>query len=454
MNLDFINNINFGAILNNFLALPNKPFFSFLFYFFIRGGWVIFFFVGCWAFAVLFKERMKTIQSQNMKYVLLSIDVPKDNENGPEVTERLFAHLATAGSTSGLVPAKTLIKPSFSFEIISDSGKIHFLVRAQEQYHDLVEAAFYGEYPNAEIKEVEDYTTNFPDRFPDPEYDIWGAEIVLYNKDVYPIRTYEAFEHKLSGEFRDPMSNVLEVLGKVKEGEKIWMQIIITFGGLGWKIKGQKLVNELIGKRAEKSGGGGLSDLLGNFVSKGLGSIANLGYEVLSGGESVGESEGTFKGSKEPPPSLMTYLSPGQKDTVSSVEKKISKIGFKTKFRVIYIAQKDIFYVHRAVPGILGALNQFNTLDLNGFKPDDYMKTQVSPYDFFPQSKLKKRKNEIMKGYKKRSISRGSNPYILNIEELATIFHFPVISVIAPLVKKTGSKRGEPPFALPVKNDF
>jgi len=40
---------------------------------------------------------------------------------------------------------------------------------------------------------------------------------------------------------------------------------------------------------------------------------------------------------------------------------------------------------------------------------------------------------------------------ILNIEELATLYHFPVVSVIPPLIKKTGSKKAEPPFGLPVK---
>jgi len=40
---------------------------------------------------------------------------------------------------------------------------------------------------------------------------------------------------------------------------------------------------------------------------------------------------------------------------------------------------------------------------------------------------------------------------ILNIEELATLYHFPVVTVSPPLIKKTGSKRAEPPFGLPVK---
>ena len=55
-----------------------------------------------------------------------------------------------------------------------------------------------------------------------------------------------------------------------------------------------------------------------------------------------------------------------------------------------------------------------------------------------------------MWGYKYRSIWRGRRVFVLNIEELASLWHFPVITVKAPQVKKTEAKRGEPPVLLPV----
>jgi len=83
------------------------------------------------------------------------------------------------------------------------------------------------------------------------------------------------------------------------------------------------------------------------------------------------------------------------------------------------------------------------------------------------------RKQEILKAYKKRAFSwsvkrglpktvskikkfltiPGTKPgkSILNTEELATLYHFPVNMVKASLIKKTSSKRAEPPLGLPVK---
>ena len=38
----------------------------------------------------------------------------------------------------------------------------------------------------------------------------------------------------------------------------------------------------------------------------------------------------------------------------------------------------------------------------------------------------------------------------MNIEELATLYHFPTPSVKAPLLKRTEAKRAEPPFGIPI----
>jgi len=441
--------INWGTIL----AWADLSFFGLIWRLISRGGWIIFLFLTFWAIAKIINYRSEINKEKNTRYVLLSIDLPRENENGPEVTERLFAHLATPSSVSGLkVSGSIFTQPRFSFEIISLGGKIEFLVRTPVEYRDLVEAAFYGEYPNAEIKEREDYVEAAPDKFPDPQYDLWGAEIVLYNKDPYPIRTYPAFEHSLSGEFKDPISNLLEVLGKIQEGEQIWIQIVITFGGLSWKKKGEKLVADLIGAKPKEEGGGGISVFFSNLISKGLWSFAHFIYETVLG-ETVTASE-TNVLKKEAPPSLISFLSPGDKEVVAAIQRKISKIGFRTKFRIIYLAKKEKFSIYRGVTGVLGALNQFNTLDMNGFKPDDFVKTKTSGFSFQPGRSLAKKQTEILRAYKERSLRMGTNGYILNTEELATIYHFPVTTVEAPLVKKTGSKKGEPPITLPVKETF
>jgi hypothetical protein len=61
---------------------------------------------------------------------------------------------------------------------------------------------------------------------------------------------------------------------------------------------------------------------------------------------------------------------------------------------------------------------------------------------------LDAKKRRMLSRYVSRS-NDGASKTILNVEELATIWHFPIITTKAPLVKKTESRRAEPPASLP-----
>ena len=61
------------------------------------------------------------------------------------------------------------------------------------------------------------------------------------------------------------------------------------------------------------------------------------------------------------------------------------------------------------------------------------------------------KQNTLTTAYKSRHPAKGGPTYVLNIKELATLWHFPVIEIKAPQVKKTEAKRAEPPRSLPVR---
>ena len=54
----------------------------------------------------------------------------------------------------------------------------------------------------------------------------------------------------------------------------------------------------------------------------------------------------------------------------------------------------------------------------------------------------------LVSKFRSRS-NEGCPPFILNTEELATLYHFPMRDVKAPLIKKTDAKKAEPPSRLP-----
>jgi hypothetical protein len=85
------------------------------------------------------------------------------------------------------------------------------------------------------------------------------------------------------------------------------------------------------------------------------------------------------------------------------------------------------------------------------------VKTTITNADYFRVEQRKAAKQRrIVKAYKERIADKsfGSTPFILNIEELATVYHFPGMTVKAPLMKLTESKRSEPPVTLPIDQEF
>ena len=95
-----------------------------------------------------------------------------------------------------------------------------------------------------------------------------------------------------------------------------------------------------------------------------------------------------------------------------------------------------------------------NFNDLNSYKPDVGDRGTITKLRYekiFGKYRLNLRKNKLMRAYKYRSDVRGRLPHILNTEELASIWHFPVeASVKSPLIQKAPGRKAEPPSSLPV----
>jgi len=404
-------------------------------------GWVVlallFFFMG----SVLLANFRTMRYTKKWKWVLLAVDIPPLFIQTPKAVEQIFAHLSGAqiGPNVGQKYWMGKKQKFFSFEIISIEGYIQFLIRTEDEFRDLVEAAVYAQYPEAEITEVEDYVDNIPSRYPDADYNVFGIEFKLAEADAYPIRTYPSFEYSLSKDvvFSDPMAALLENFSRIGHGENLWYQIIVEPTGNSWKEKGIDLVKKIIAnKKVSKSSflGGLFSDLVIGLAHE-LSRIWNWNFEPT-------------EKAAEAPPGKMTDLSPGMKNTVEAIEEKISKLGFKTKIRILYAGRKDVFNPARSVDGFVGSMNQFHIIGRNAIVPYKATLAHYAFKDFL----VGLMKVKFVGAFKKRKIKTGMTPYILNIEELATIWHFPLPFVKTPLMQKAGVKRAEPPMGLPIES--
>jgi len=398
-----------------------------------------FVFIIWWAVAlILFNFALqKWVACRQKKYVsdwqwsVLAVDVPALYVQSPKAVEQIFVNLSGAAFSPKLFDKYWTgkIPKWFSFEIISIEGYIQFLVRTESEFRDLVEAAIYAQYPEAEITEVEDYVGNIPDMFPNETHEIAGAEFTLLQNEAYPIRTYPHFEYKISKDvvFSDPMAAILENFSRIGSGENFWMQLVVKPADNSWKKNGIDLVKKIISNKKE-SKAPSIVSVVGGLPEVALKTaiqIWNWEFETEKKEETSGK---------------VSDLTPGMKQVVEAIEEKISKLGFYSRLRVLYSAKKEVFNPRKCLAGLVGSLNQFYIADRNGLAAQ-----KAGGSDLVLSFKQRK-----LKFFKSSKVKAVNEPYVLNIEELATLWHFPLPDVKTPLVQKSSAKRGEPPTNLPV----
>lgn len=427
----------------NFFALPQNEIIKAIFAVF---GWWILALVFFKAAAEVYMKMKQREYIATWQWVVLAVDVPVQMVQSPKAVEQIFAHLSGSFVPYGIFERywQGMVNKWFSFEIISIEGYIQFVVRTEIQHRDLVEAAIYAQYTDAEITEVEDYVLSIPDEFPNQTHDAQGIEFTLAENEVYPIRTYPHFEYSISKDvvFSDPMAALLENFSRIGPGENLWFQIVIWPTDNSWKQGGIDLVKKIISGKKEASKGG-LVQVIGDLPM----AAAKTALEAWSYGSGAAAAP---EKKKDESPGKVSDLTPGNKMVVESIEEKISKIGFKSRVRVLYSARKDRFTPSKCSSGIVGAMNQFYINNRNGFKPKPIGGANKPFIGSNIVSAFKLRK--LSKCYKKKKLKEIDKPFILNIEELATMWHFPLPLVKTPLLQKASIKRSEPPINLPIEN--
>src|SRR3989338_9414149 len=399
---------------------------------------------GAWKMWVFY---LRVWYFSNLKWVLLEVRIPKEIAKPPQAMEQIFAGLHGAFRRFDFEEKywKGLQTDYFSFEIVSVGGKVHFYIYTPSDYINLIQALVYSQYPESEVKEVEDYSLTLPENIPNEEWNLFGTEFALVKPDPYPIRTYKDFlveDISLKEEARkvDPLSALAEVLATIKPHEVVGVHLLIRPCGDEWKKQAEELVFKLIGREIPKKKG---------VLKEVFGGLSSIPGEILSPGAAPKKEE-----KQKPLDALMFRLSPGEQEIVKAVEKNIAKIGYETILRFIYIGKAKEFDMMNFA-AIQGVLRQFNTLNLNSFKTQSKGMTTAKWYNPRRVRVKLKRKKKFYKYFKLRkpfldTYTLRSKPFIFNIEELATVYHYPGGTVGALTTQRIEAKRGEPPSDLPI----
>ena len=330
--------------------------------------------------------------------VLLVLEIPRTNDKSELAAEQLFASL------HGILRDRKELKLSggqqehLSFEIASINGQIRFYVWVPKPLQSFVEGQIYAQYPTVQIYPAEgDYTEHERDH-----QVVYSAELTTTDHEFLPIRTFQNFEV-------DPLAGITGTLAKLEStGEELWIQILVRPIADDWHDFAERWAASI--KTGKMSFGGG--------VGGGLMWLGGL-LEALWQPPEQGDSK-----------TSQAELSERDKTRMSEVAKKATKLGYQVKIRLAYLGESQTNAKLR-MQALVGTFKQFNSTNLNGFK--------ITKATFG---------KEFIEKYSRRSFH--DDGFILNIEELASVYHLPHTNVETPNIVWASSKTAEPPSKLPI----
>ena len=417
-----------------------------------------------WAPIFLFIVYIETLTEFNRRtyltglmWVLLELRLPMDPHKSPKAMEQLFSALHSIGGIGD--PPENLwvafkawrakvfegkVPDWYSFEIFATGGEIHFYIRCQEKHRSIIEAQIFGHYPDSEITPVSDYMAQLPANIPDEQYDVNGVELGLIKEGVFPIRTYPEFEEEGAGKDDvrriDPLAPLAEAMNAFLLGEYGAIEYLIRSASEKWTkawikdSKNQSALDKLMGKEEKKETT--FADSVFAGIEGGARSVAGTVFEPAEPSKEKEEKK------KEDKP--FNQLNPGIQDVIKTTEKALAKLQFQVGIRILYVAKKDKFVKER-LSTITAPFRIFSGQALNGFK------TIFSPEvkkGFNKPVRTLKNKHMLYKRFRTREFP--NKPFVLNTEELATIFHFPDVGVKTPSLPRIETKKGEAPAGIPI----
>ncbi len=338
-----------------------------------------------------------------------------EGESGPLAAQQMFASL------HGLLHENYALQEHLTFEFASNDRGIRFYAVVPRHIISFVESQIYAQYPAAQINEVDDYSIK------EIEGDKKAAlELALVKEQFFPIKTFRDFEV-------DPLAAITSTLTQIAEHEQLWFQLVVRPIADVWQQEGYDYVNSVRSgsiKKKKASIGGSLVSIVVAIGTELVQVLADIPRAVLVGPPAEGFKPGSGGGSSAEEKIVLT---PVQEAELEAIEEKLTTMGFEVVIRFVATGEDEV-RVRNNLRSLAASMKQFSTSHLNGFV-----------------SVTSENTANVIADYQNRVFDSTSS-FVLNISELASIFHLPSSSVETPNIDWVLSKKGEPPSTLPTEN--
>lgn len=380
--------------------------------------------------ALIFRKFVRNSANlpPNLRNVVLLVKVPKETtkasaekqEADSQSSERLQEQIAVAESffsSIGGLRAQRGFKAwlygrmdHLSFEIVALNGVIAFYIVVPAYLERYIEQQVHAHYPDAVLERVEDYNVF------SPQCEVKMGTIVFGKHFIFPIKTFRKMD-------TDSLSAITNTLSKLGEGDGAVIQYTVRSAKRNWHQKGVRVASKMQqGKRLQEA----MREAgVGNIFWRALRIIGREIGEIFKSSIHSKENQQEFKREEE------YRLSPMEEEIVKALEEKTSKAGLDVNIRIV---------VSSSVPGraqmyidnIINSFSQYN----------------IYEYGNNLQRYLPRRRDRVISDFIHRNFS-NRNKILFNVEEMATVFHFPLANLETPNILWLTARTAPPPHDMP-----
>ncbi len=364
--------------------------------------------------------------------VLLHVELPAEVEKSPQAMEVILTGLWNSGGETTFIARmwEGKFRATTTLEIVGNGGRIGYYIHMRRAWKNFMEARIYGQYPEAQITEVEDYVLKTG--YSPETHDLWGTEYQKSAAGAVPIRTYIDWgldrDPDKPEKQVDPITNILELMGSLKDGEHLWLQIV---------MKARKK-DDWYGFYREDT-----------FKDDATAEIQKITKDAVTRAQQLVDDPDAKKRVGERGATLLT---PGERLRVEAIERSLTKLVFDCGFRTLYIAKKEVFDGAR-IGTLVNIFTPFRYPGYNSLNVTRGLSIFDFPWQDFRNIRRDLIRRRMFFWYRHRAyfyVPYDQDPVLMTTEELATLWHFPSSAVQTPGLVRVASRVGEAPSNLPI----
>lgn len=407
-----------------------------------------------------FKDHQKSNYRKKIEWSFLEIKFPTGVTRTPRAMEEVFNSLHAIAPN----PSKDLTwfnlniigftPKSYCLIIIAHNEQLKFYIRFPKELQEFIKSRIYSQYHEIKFIETDDPLASLPPVIPNSVFEFEAFDVRLSKEDSYPIKTYSILEKLPKEQQIDPITTFSEGAQQISEKEWLVFQFFIlpttadnSEHGSKWVERGKKLANKLIGKEENENKETLWSEIEQFIINLILAPFRNPIWKTAE--------------EKKKDEFNIQKLTPGEREIIELIQNKISKLGYWCNFRIAYVAKTDAFILNRinVFSLIESTLKNFATENVNSFNliPITKAKSETTfkifhikrnEYRFFRRYRLPRLSPFIINelNLKEKNLDKA---FILNSEEIASIFHPPMSFVPTSGIEKIPFKELPPSPEIP-----